>query len=308
MTVNEKESIFPEKYRPKTLDDIILPQGTKTQIKDWIKNKNMPNLLLVSRTPGLGKSSLAHVLINEFNADALFINISLNNNIDVLRTKIQGFVSTISFSGSEKFVILDEADGMGHTLQKSLRGFIEEFSQNARFILTANYSEKILDPLKDRLQVLDFDEMFTVHKKELIKDTAQRLIEILKHEGIDYKKEDVLKLIRSTYPSNRSLMIKLQESIVNGILEVKEDDKGTLDDVIQALVQKNFSSYREQITHLSDPSAVFTEVYNQLHKFKDNPKIVILTAKYAYQDSLTRDRLVNVAAYGAEVINVLESR
>jgi len=188
MIINSGETIFVEKYRPKTLNDIILPKDLKESIREWIDNDDIPNILLVSKVPGLGKSTLAHVLINETGADSLFINISLNGNIDTLRGKIQGFVSTTGFENKHKIIVLDEFDGASQQLQKALRGFTEEFSKSARFILTANYKEKIIEPLLNRLQIFDFDKIFASkeNRKELLQQTFNRLRDILDNEEIEY--------------------------------------------------------------------------------------------------------------------------
>ena len=311
MNINENETIFPEKFRPFVLDDIILTESQKERIKEWKENKDIPNLLLVSRSPGLGKSSLAHVLINEFQADVLFLNISLFNNIDTLRTKIKNFVTTVGFSDQigTKFVVLDEADGMSQMLQNALRGFIEEYSSNARFILTANYKEKLIEPLIDRLQVIDFDLMFKEHKSELIKATAKRLIDILKYLGVKYNKDDVIKLVKGTYPSNRKLMVKLQESIYQGTLIINEkDNEFVLKNVYDSILDKNFERFRVSLENITDPGVLYDYVYKHIEDFdiKIRPKITILTARYAYQDSFSRDRVVNTAAFGAEMIILLK--
>jgi replication factor C small subunit len=225
----------------------------------------------------------------------------LYNNIDTLRNKIKGFVSSIGFSGS-KIVVLDEADGMSNLLQAALRGFIEEFSGSARFILTANYSEKIIDPLKDRLFIIDFDSLFTKNRQELIKNTAKRLIGILGIEDVEYNREDVLRLIKSTYPSNRALLIKLQNSIQDNVLSVQETDEGLLDLALKAILDKDFNGYMKEMNGLSDPSVIFSEVYKNIDSFSNKSDVIILAAKYSYQDAFARDRLVNSIAFGAELM------
>ena len=310
MTVNNKEFLFPEKYRPKTIQDIILPETLKQNIKKWIQDGEIPNLLLVSKTPGLGKSSLAHVLINEIQADAIFINISLDRNIDTLRTRIQGFVSTVGFENKPKIVVLDEFDGASNILQSALRGFIEEFSKSARFILTANYKEKIIEPLQNRLQIIDFDELFKTHKKELLKQTAQRVQEILKYEGINYKKEDLLLLLKTYFPSNRKILISIQEHTQNDTLHFSENEikqATEIQDAIQAIKNKDYETYRKIIQELPNPEILFTEIYKKIDDFDitKRPQITIIVSKYSYQSSFARDSLVNIAAMGAEIMNTL---
>lgn len=312
MKINKRESIFTERFRPQTVEDIILPQKMKEKIKQWIKDDEIPNITLVSKQPGLGKTSLAHVLINELETDALFVNLSLDRNIDTLRGKIQGFVSTEGFSDKPKIVVLDEADGTSEMFQKALRGFMEQFTQSARFIITANYKEKLLPAVLNRTQVYDFDEIFNKNKAELIKLTAQRIVNVLKYENISYSKEDLLLIVKNYYPSTRSMLISIQENIV------QEGDKKTLkieninkteniDEVIIALKKKDYESFRSIVSHLSTPDILFSEINKRIDDFdiSKRPQITILNAKYSYQHAFARDQLVNVLAFGAEIIGIL---
>jgi replication factor C small subunit len=308
ISVNKQESVFEEKFRPQTVQDIILPQKMKNNINKWIKEDNIPNMLLVSKQPGLGKTSLAHVLINELDTDALFINISLNGNIDTLRGKIQGFVTTSGFSDKHKIVVLDEFDGASEKLQKAMRGFTEEFSKSARFILTANYKEKIIEPLQNRLQIFDFDLIFKEQKEELIKQTAQRVINILKYQNIEYQNTDVIKLVKGYYPSTRSIVKSIQENSVDNKLEIVEikSEKST-DDIINSIKKKDYETFRVQIQDLSTPDILFHEIYKRIEDFdiQKRPQITIIISKYSYQNAFARDQLVNIAAMGAEIIGIL---
>ncbi len=310
MKVVQGESIFTEKFRPQTVDDLVFPEKLKSKVKEWIKKDDVPNLLLISKQPGLGKTSLAHVLINELQADAMFINISLDGNIDTLRGKIQGFVSTIGFEDKHKIVVLDEFDGASEKLQKALRGFTEEFSKSARFILTANYREKIIGPLQNRLQVLDFDEIFKTNKKELIKQTAKRIINVLNHEEIQYKKEDLLTVVKTFYPSTRAMLISIQENVQDKVLEISEEKINQVQDIekaIKYIKEKDYMNFRKVVQDLPTPDTLFTEINSRIDDFEvqQRPGITILIAKYGYQDAFARDRLVNVLACGAEIMKIL---
>ncbi len=310
MNVVQGETIFPEKYRPKKIEDIVLPKEYKEKILQWIQNREIPNMLLISKQPGLGKTSLAHVLINEIKADALFINISLDGNIDTLRTKIQGFVSTVGFEDIPKIVVLDEFDGASEKLQKALRGFTEEFSKSARFILTANYKEKIIEPLQNRLQLFDFDEIFKTNKSELIKEIAKRVVQILKNENIKYTKEDILLLVKSYYPSTRAMLITIQENIRNNELVLDESKihiSEDIDNIIHSIRAKDYEKFRLQVSNLPNPDILFSELNTRIDEFEiqQRPQITILNAKYGYQNAFARDQLVNVLALGAEIMKVL---
>lgn len=310
MNIVQGETIFTEKFRPKTLNDIILPEKMKSKIQTWITNEDIPNMLLVSKQPGVGKTTLAHVLINETQADALFINISLDGNIDTLRTKIQGFVTTSGFSDIPKIVVLDEFDGASQLLQKALRGFTEEFSKSARFILTANYKEKIIEPLCNRLQIIDFDVMFKENKPELIRSTAKRIIQVLKYENISFAKDDLLLLVKSYYPSTRSMLITIQEHIENSTLVLSEGDIDKSKDtskIIAYIKSKDFEKFRKAVQELSTPDILFYELYNSIEDFDitKRPQITILIARYSYQNAFARDAIVNIIALGAEIMQIL---
>ena len=310
MTINNKEYVWEEKYRPKTVQDIVLPEYIKTDIVKWVQDENIPNLLLVSKKPGLGKSSLAHVIINETGCDAKFINASLERNIDMLRTEIQGFVSTASFDGKPKIIVLDEADFLNaESTQPALRGFIEKFSKNARFILTANHKNKIIEPVRDRLQVLDFDEIFHEHK-ELIKDIYVRSQKILENENIEYVPDDLKNIVKNHYPSFRSIVKKLQQFSFNGKLSIHKNDvdiEKVFDKLIDDTIHKDFTVMRQHITQVFDSGILYTYFYDNLDKFpiEKHPAIVLILAKYQANDNLVRDKIVNTAACLAEIMGIL---
>jgi len=310
MKYNDKEYIWEEKYRPKTIKDIVLPKYMKEDIEKWIENREIPNLLLVSKNPGCGKTSLAHTIINELDAEAKFINASLERNIDVLRTNIQGFVSTASFNGKPKIIVLDEADNLNaESTQPALRGFIEQFSKNARFILTANHKEKIIEPVRDRLQLFDFDKEFNEHK-ELIKDIYLRASEILKIENIEYNANDLKMLVKNCYPSSRSLIKQLQQYSFGGVLNIHKhhgNSEDIMELIFKSVLDKNFNEMRMLISKISNYDILYTYFYDSLDKFpiEKRPPIVITLAKYQANESLVRDKIVNTAACLTEIMGIL---
>ena len=311
LSVNDNEYIFIEKFRPKTIDDLIVPQKLKEQMQEWVRDGEIPNLLLSSRTPGTGKTSMTHTLINEVGADALFINASLESNIDLLRNKIQGFVSTASFNGNAKIIVLDEADFLNaNSTQPALRGFIEQFSKNARFILTCNYPNKLIEPLRDRLILIDFDEMMQKNKKELVTATFLRNQEVLKHEKIEYEKEDLIWLIRHFYPSNRLILNKMQQMTQNGKLSINKDDIDTdtlNSEIINELLNGGFEELRINCAKLPDPSAIFLTIFERIEDFPKEfrPQIIITVARYQSYDASVRDRHINSLACCLEVQQIL---
>jgi replication factor C small subunit len=311
LSVNEKQTIWVEKYRPQKICDIVLPDDMKESLYKWKDDGEIPNLLLVSKQPGLGKTSLAHVIINELDAEAMFINASLESNIDLLRSKIQGFVTTISFDGKPKIVILDECDYLNpNSTQPALRRFIEEFSKNCRFILTANYEDKLIEPLRNRLMTYNFDNIYHDYKKTLIKDVFIRNKMILENEGVEYEKDGLINIIKHYYPSSRSIIMKLQQFSQSGKLIIDEsmlDFDTNLKKILTATINKDFESTRKLITQIPDPSVIFTFLYDALNVFpkEKQPQIVMLIAKYQSYDAFVRDRSINAVALLTEIMTLL---
>ena len=314
LSINDKEYLFVEKYRPKTIDDIVIDEATRTNIKNWIQDGEIPNLLLSGRTPGTGKTSLCHTLINEIGADALFVNASLESNIDLLRSKIQGFVSTAGFDSKPKIVVLDEADFLNpNSTQPALRGFIEQFSKNARFILTCNYKNKLIEPLRNRLIDINFDDMTVQHKAELGKQTALRSIKILENENIKYDIQDLKWIIRHYYPSGRRIVNALQELSATGTLVIDKnaiDQDGLALTILNNIANQDFKQLRQNAAKLPDPSAIFNTLYDGVDDFPVGlqPKIIISIAKYQAFDSQVRDRLINAVACCVEVMDILNTQ
>ena len=310
-SINNREYIFIEKYRPKSVDDLIVTNKVKEQIKSWIKDGEIPNLLLSSRTPGTGKTSFAHTIISEMGADALFVNSSLESNIDMLRSKIQGFVSTSSFDGRAKIIILDEADFLNaNSTQPALRGFIEQFSKNARFILTCNYPNKLIEPLRNRLMLIDFDEMMTKNKAELVKMTFLRNKAILDNEGIKYTKDDLIWLIKHYYPSNRLILNKIQQMTQDKQLLINKNDIDTdslNNSIMKDIMNNDFDNLKKHIEQLPDPSSIFLTLYENIDDFSQpiRPEIIITVARYSSWDSQVRDRMINAVACCTEILTIV---
>jgi len=307
LSVNTREKVFVEKFRPKNIKDIILPEDFKASLREWKAEGQIPNLLLISKGPGLGKTSLAHVIAAELDSEIMFINASLESNIDLLRDKIKGFVSTVAFDGRPKIVVLDEADGLNErTTQPALRAFIEEFSKSARFILTANYKNKIIEPLRDRLMDYDFDAIFK-ENKTLIKDIYLRCEAILKSENISYAADDLKYLVKHFYPSQRSIVMKLQQFTTGGKLSVNHselDIDNTLKTIRAYTLNNQFEEMRKVIANITDPAVIFSDFYDHLEDFPEGkrPPIVMTIAKYQANDGFVRDRVINVAAMITEVM------
>jgi len=203
-------TLWVEKYRPKTIEDCVLPEEVKNIFLGIIKKNNIPNMLFYG-TAGVGKTTVAKALCNDLGAEVLFINASKDRNIDTLRTTIQSFVSTISLSGGRKVVILDEADNLNiQSTQPALRAFIEESANNCSFILTCNFKNKIMEAIHSRMATFSFS-VTKDNKQEMCKSFMRRCSHILKSEGIGFEPKAVASLVVQHFPDYRKVINEMQK-------------------------------------------------------------------------------------------------
>lgn len=316
--MNEIEKmLWVEKYRPKTIDDCILPEQMKETFKGFIKN-GMPNLILAG-SAGIGKTTVARAICNELgitDTDMLFINASSERNIDVLRTTIQRFVSTLSFDGKTKVVILDEADGLNPlSTQPALRAFIEEFHKNCRFILTCNYPAKLIPALHSRCAVFDFSVKGD-SKKTLLGAFYKRMLDILRLENIEFDPKKVQELIVRFFPDFRRTINELQRIVsVNGKIDENAQtslDALEIDVFVKALKEKNFREAKKWIVEtLStvDDSVIFRKIYDSLEMYlkkESVPQAILLIANYQWKASAVADKEINMSAFAIECMSDLE--
>lgn len=282
--------LWMTKYRPKTLDEIVLPEATKSQIKQWIESGSIPNLMLIGQ-PGTGKTSLANVIKHSMNVEMLTINGSEERGIDVIRSKIMNFA--LAGSNNLKIVFIDEADGLTPDAQQSLRHIIEEYADTTRFIFTANY-DKFIQPLKDRFTIIYFDK--------LTKEDVKRIVtNILNAENIKYTEEDVDKVINMLYPSLRSIVQTLQSNISedangNKVLQliniVKSNDLELQQDILHTFfAEGNINRIREIIS--SNNIADFTELYKLFFDNVKDPYDKLIVTEFLYRDKQVSDREIN---------------
>lgn len=297
MIIDEKQTIWTEKYKPSNIDDIILPESLRKSIKEGLEKHDIPNLGLWSYLPGLGKSSLANVIANNENVEPLWINASLNKGIDVIRNDIHAFASRRSFDGRLKVVIMDESDRLTPDSQAGFRGFLDEFSQNCRFIFTGNYKENIIEPLLNRLENYDFLDF---DKQEIIPQIVTRILFILEHENIKSDNNAIKTIIEKNYPSVRGMILDLKKFSNSGTLNISGIKTDELDSVIKAMMSKSFNHLNEIVNSLPCPDAFYSILYKNLDKlFTQNSqftKAVIVLAKYQDMGVRVRDKYINLLA------------
>ena len=303
-----KEFLFVEKYRPKTIEDCILPSGLKETFQKIVDKGEIPNMMFTG-SAGVGKTTVARALCNELDLDYMLINGSEDGNIDTLRGKIKQFASTISLQGGQKVVILDEADYLNpQSTQPALRGFIEEFSSNCRFILTCNFKNRIIDPLHSRCSIYEFN---LGNKAEMAQKFMARLQFILDSEHIIYDNAVIAELIMKYIPDWRRVINECQRygmsgHIDTGILVTLSETSiaGLMDD----LKTKNFKKMRKWVTDNIDVESakLFRLIYDNMSDYVEPssiPQLVLILADYSYKDSFVADHELNVVACMTEIMS-----
>jgi len=312
---NVTNALWCEKYRPKTVDECILPDNLKKTFREIVSSGEIPNMLF-SGTAGLGKTTVAKAICNELDLDYIMINASENGNIDTLRTKIKQFASSISLSGGYKVVILDEADYLNaQSTQPALRGFIEEFSNNCRFILTCNFKNRIIEPLHSRCGVYEFN----TSKKDMAKLGVQflkRLHHIFTEEGVEVSaaNEELAELIMRHSPDWRRIINECQRHSVGGVLSLDVLSKGTSEQfslLFDFLKNKEFKKMRSWVVSNIDvdSSAVFRGIYDNMHdKISPNsiPQLILILADYQYKAAFVADSELNMVACLTEIMAQIE--
>ncbi len=309
-----KDFLWVEKYRPKKIDECILSDSLKDTFREFLSNGDMPNLLL-SGSAGTGKTTVAKALCEELGYTTLVINGSLDRNIDTLRNDISTFASTVSFDGGKKCVILDEADYLNpQSFQPALRGFIEHFSKNVRFILTCNFKDKIIEPIHSRTTYIDF----RIGNRELpglMGDFMNRTINILGEEGVTIESKPALaELIKRHFPDMRRTLNELQRYCAGGTVDtgiLARVGQADLDSLMTKLKDKNFSGMRQWVVDNidTDPIAIYRQMYDQMHQYlqpQSIPQVVLLIADYQYKQAFVQDAEINLVAFLTEVMVEVE--
>ena len=301
--------LWVEKYRPKTINECILPDRLKTIFQQISSEGRIPNMIL-SGGPGMGKTTVAKALCNEVGCDFLMINGSEESGIDVLRTKIRGYASTVSYDGKRKVVILDEADYLNpQSTQPALRSFIEEFEKHCSFIMTCNYINRIIEPLHSRCQTIDF----RINKEEKLNvgsNFGKRLYTILDQENVNYDKKVVAEVLMKHFPDYRRVLNELQKyskygNIDSGILSQVSDLD--LSELMNYMKDKKFNEVRKWVVNNldNDPQKIYRKIYDVAENYiqaTSLPQLVLILADSQYKSAFAADHELNLVACLVEIM------
>jgi DNA polymerase III delta prime subunit len=304
-----KQYLWVEKYRPMTIEDCILPESIKKTFYDMVNSGEAQNLLL-SGGAGCGKTTIARALCNELDSEYILVNCSEDGNIDTLRTKIRNFASTVALTGGKKVVILDEFDySNAQSTQPALRGFIEEFANNCRFILTCNFKNRIIEPLHSRCTNINF-QIPNKEKPELALSLLNRVKNILETEEVSYDEKVLAELIRKHFPDFRRVINELQRysvsgNIDSGILHELGDIK--VKELMKSMKDKDFTNVRKWVVMNLDneTSQLIRKIYDGVYSYlapQSVPQAVLILADYQYKSAFVADAEINLTACLVELM------
>ena len=312
MTIESKDNQFlwVERYRPQTINECILPESIKTTFNNYIKQGELPTLLLTG-SAGVGKTTIAKALCNEVGADYIMINGSdEGRKIDTLRTTVKEFASSVSLTDAKKVIIIDEADYMNaDSVQPALRSFIEEFSNNCRFIFTCNFKNRIIDPLHSRCAIIDF-KIDSKDKQEMASLFFKRATRILKQENIEFDPKVVAELVTKHFPDYRRILNELQRYSVAGKIDsgifvnVSAD---SYKELIKGLKEKDFTTVRKWVASAdADASSLFRHLYDNALNVLDPssiPQLIIIIGDYQYKSAFVADQEINTMSAMVEIMS-----
>jgi len=301
--------LWTEKYRPKTIEECILPERLKTPFQEYVNQKNIPNLLL-SGGAGVGKTTVAKAMCNEIGCDYIVINGSDESGIDVFRTKIKNYASSMSLSGGRKVIIIDEADYLNpNSTQPALRNAIEEFAGNCSFIFTCNFKNRIIEPLHSRCAVIEFG-LKNGEKAKMAGSFFKRIQSVLQSEKVDYDDAVIAELVKKHFPDFRRIINEMQRysqfgKIDSGILTSIADV--SINELVTSLKDQNFSAMRKWVADFGsdDPAKIYRKIYDSLYDIMDKstiPNAVLILAKYQYQAAFVADHEINTTACLTEIM------
>jgi DNA polymerase III delta prime subunit len=301
--------LWVEEYRPKDINSCILPKSLKTTFLEFVAQNNVPNLIL-SGGPGVGKTTVAKAMLSEMGCTHMMINGSEESGIDVLRTKIKNFASTVSLDGGRKYIILDEADYLNpQSTQPALRGFMEEFHKNCGFILTCNFKNRLIEPLHSRCSVIEF-QIPNSEKPKLAEKFMKRVQDILSMENIEYNERVVAELINKHFPDWRRTLNELQRYSASGIIDagiLSNITEVNIQELMHVMKEKEFTNVRKWVINNldNDPTRLLRIVYDNLYNYVDGssiPHIVVILGEYQYKAAFVSDQEINMLACLTEIM------
>jgi DNA polymerase III delta prime subunit len=300
--------LWTEKYRPQTIEDCILPERLKKPFQEYVNQKQIPNLLL-SGGAGVGKTTVAKAMCHEIGCDYMVINGSDESGIDVFRTKIKNYASSMSLSGGRKVIIIDEADYLNpNSTQPALRNAIEEFAGNCSFIFTCNYKNRIIEPLHSRCAVIDFG-MKNGEKAKMAGQFFKRIQSVLQSEKIEFDDKVIAELVKKHFPDFRRVINELQRysqfgKIDTGILSQIADV--SIGEVIKYIASKDFGAIRKWVaSNEIDSNTLFRKIYDAMYdtmKPSSIPQAVLILADYQYKAAFVADQEINTVACLTELM------
>jgi DNA polymerase III delta prime subunit len=304
-----EEFLWVEKYRPSDVQSCVLPKQLKKTLLEFVAAGELPNVTF-SGGPGVGKTTAAKALLDELGLTYMMVNGSEESGIDVLRTKIKNFASTVSLHGGRKYLILDEADYLNpQSTQPALRGFIEEFSANCGFILTCNYVNRIIPALISRCPTYDFS-IPKDEKQELAGDFFKHSLEILKEENVNFEPKAVAALVQKHFPDWRRVLNELQRYSVSGnidagiLVNIQSDN---IKELMGHMKRKEFTDVRKWVVNNldNDPVRLFRSLYDSLYDCMDGstiPHVVVILGEYQYKSAFVADQEINTLACLTEIM------
>tara|TARA_R100000697_G_scaffold118001_1_gene140178 strand:- start:7 stop:960 length:954 start_codon:yes stop_codon:yes gene_type:complete len=304
-----KDFLWVEKYRPNKIEDCILPKDIKDTFQGIVDSGELQNLLL-SGGAGCGKTTIAKALCNEMESDWIIVNCSEDGNIDTLRTKIRNFASSVSIGGGNKVVILDEFDyANAQSMQPALRGFIEEFANNCRFILTCNFKNRIIEPLHSRCTNIEF-RIPGSEKPKMAAEFLERIEYILSEEGIEYEQRVLAELVMRHFPDFRRVINELQRYSVAGTIDIgilSRVGSVKINELMEAMKTKKFTDVRKWVVENldNDQTRIFRKIYDGLYETMEPqsiPRAILVLADYQYKSAFVADQEINLTACLTELM------
>ena len=301
--------LWCEQYRPKDVESCILPKNLKDTFSEFVQSGQVPNLVL-SGGSGVGKTTVAKAMLEELGATYMMINGSEESGIDVLRTKIKNFASTVSLHGGRKYLILDEADYLNpQSTQPALRGFMEEFHKNCGFIFTCNYKNRLIEPLHSRCSVVDF-VIPNSEKPKLASQFFQRIEDILNEQNIEYDKRVIAEVINKHFPDWRRILNELQRYSVSGVIDagiLVNIAEINIKELMQSMKNKEFTNVRKWVVNNLDNDAVrlLRRIYDNLYDYVEGssiPHVVVVLGEYQYKAAFVADQEINMLACLTEIM------